>query len=145
MCLCAPSLESSLTLCDPMDCKPPGSSFHRILQAKYWSGLPCPPPGDLPDSGIEPASLRFFASASRGGGGPGRPAGEELHTEGRGRQTERRARVHKQGLEVTREQAWISESREKSRHHQCAPRVSGLCESCAFPPPSLLSLCSRMS
>ena len=21
-----------------------------------WSGLPCPPPGDLPDSGIEPAS-----------------------------------------------------------------------------------------
>ena len=23
---------------------------------KYWSGLPCPPPGDLPDSGLEPAS-----------------------------------------------------------------------------------------
>ena len=23
----------------------------------YWSGLPCPPPGDLPDSGIEPGSL----------------------------------------------------------------------------------------
>ena len=22
----------------------------------YWSGLPCPPPGDLPDAGIEPAS-----------------------------------------------------------------------------------------
>ena len=22
---------------------------------EYWSGLPCPPPGDLPDSGIEPA------------------------------------------------------------------------------------------
>ena len=22
----------------------------------YWSGLPCPPPGDLPDSGIEPRS-----------------------------------------------------------------------------------------
>ena len=21
---------------------------------KYWSGLPCPPPGDLPDPGIEP-------------------------------------------------------------------------------------------
>ena len=27
-----------------------------ILQAKYWSGLPCPPPGNLPDPGIEPAS-----------------------------------------------------------------------------------------
>ena len=23
----------------------------------YWNGLPCPPPGDLPDPGIEPASL----------------------------------------------------------------------------------------
>ena len=23
----------------------------------YWSGLPFPPPGDLPDSGIEPMSL----------------------------------------------------------------------------------------
>ena len=22
-----------------------------------WSGLPCPPPGDLPDPGIEPVSL----------------------------------------------------------------------------------------
>ena len=26
-------------------------------QASSWSGLPCPPPGDLPDLGIEPASL----------------------------------------------------------------------------------------
>ena len=24
---------------------------------EYWSGLPCPPPGDLPNSGIEPPSL----------------------------------------------------------------------------------------
>ena len=24
---------------------------------EYWSGLPCPPPGDLPDPGIEPMSL----------------------------------------------------------------------------------------
>ena len=31
---------------------------------EYWSGLPCPPPGDLPNSGIEPSSPciagRFF-------------------------------------------------------------------------------------
>ena len=26
---------------------------------EYWGGLPCPPPGDLPDPGIEPASLAF--------------------------------------------------------------------------------------
>ena len=30
---------------------------------EYWSGLPCPPPGDLPDLGIEPASLMSPASA----------------------------------------------------------------------------------
>ena len=28
---------------------------------EYWSGLPCPPPGDLPDSGIEPVSLTSAA------------------------------------------------------------------------------------
>ena len=26
---------------------------------EYWSGLPFPSPGDLPDPGIEPASLKF--------------------------------------------------------------------------------------
>ena len=37
----------------------------------YWSGLPCPPPGDLPDPRIEPASLtspalvgRFFTTST---------------------------------------------------------------------------------
>ena len=27
---------------------------------EYWSGLPCPPPGDLPDPGIEPRSLHLL-------------------------------------------------------------------------------------
>jgi len=31
---------------------------------EYWSGLPCPPPGDLLDSGIEPASLTSPALTS---------------------------------------------------------------------------------
>ena len=30
---------------------------------EYWSGLPCPPPGDLPDSGAEPESLMYPALA----------------------------------------------------------------------------------
>ena len=30
---------------------------------EYWSGLPCPPPGDLPDPGIEPTSLMSPALA----------------------------------------------------------------------------------
>ena len=36
-----------------------------------WSGLPCPPPGDLPEPGVEPASLNppvlaggFFATTA---------------------------------------------------------------------------------
>jgi len=28
---------------------------------EYWSGLPYPPPGDLPDPGIKPASPAFLA------------------------------------------------------------------------------------
>ena len=30
---------------------------------EYWSGLPCLPPGDLPDPGIEPSSLKSPALA----------------------------------------------------------------------------------
>ena len=30
---------------------------------EYWSGLPCPSPGDLPDPGIEPVSLTSPALA----------------------------------------------------------------------------------
>ena len=32
---------------------------------EYWNGLPCPPPGDLPDPGIKPVSLKSPASAGR--------------------------------------------------------------------------------
>ena len=32
---------------------------------EYWSGLSCPPPGDLPDPGIKPASLRSPALTGR--------------------------------------------------------------------------------
>ena len=32
---------------------------------EHWTGLPFPPPGDLPDPGMEPESLRSPALASR--------------------------------------------------------------------------------
>ena len=54
VCVCAQWLQLCPTLCNPMDCSLPGSSVHGILQEEYWSGLPCPPPGDLPNPGIEP-------------------------------------------------------------------------------------------
>ena len=80
MCMPAKSPQPCLILCDPMDCSLPGSSVHGIFQAWILSGLPCLPPGDLPDPGIEPMSLispalagRFFTTSttweaqSRGG------------------------------------------------------------------------------
>ena len=36
---------------------PPDSSVHGFLRQEYWSGLPFPSPGNLPDPGIEPQSL----------------------------------------------------------------------------------------
>ena len=32
--VCAKLLQSCLTHCDPMDCRPPGSSVHGVLQAE---------------------------------------------------------------------------------------------------------------
>ena len=48
-------LFSCVTLCHSMDCSLPGSSVHGIPQARILV-LPFPPPGDLPNPGIEPKS-----------------------------------------------------------------------------------------
>jgi len=40
----AKSLQSCLTLCDPIDGSPPGSPIPGILQARNWCGLPFPSP-----------------------------------------------------------------------------------------------------
>jgi len=37
----------------------------RFSRQEYWSGLQCPPPGDLPNPGIEPMSLSTQALAGR--------------------------------------------------------------------------------
>ena len=52
------------TLCDATDCSPPGSSLHRILQARIleWVAMPSSR-GSIPDPGIEPASLTSHALA----------------------------------------------------------------------------------
>ena len=61
--LCAKSLQSFLTLYDPMDYSPSSSSVHGILRQEYWNGFPCTPPEDLPDLGIEPRSPASSALA----------------------------------------------------------------------------------
>ena len=30
--------------------------YMGFSRQEYWSGLPCPPPGDLPDPGVKPSS-----------------------------------------------------------------------------------------
>ena len=42
-----------------MDCSPPGSSVHGILQARILEWIAMPPPGDLPEPGVEPMSIMF--------------------------------------------------------------------------------------
>ena len=52
---------------------------------EYWRGFPCPPPGDLPDLGIKPASLMspalehgFFITEPQGKRPPSRLIWEEM-------------------------------------------------------------------
>ena len=42
---------------DPIEGSLPGSSVHGLSRQEYWSGLPFPSPGDLPEAGIELESL----------------------------------------------------------------------------------------
>ena len=42
-----------LTLCDPMDCSPPGSSVHGTLQARILEWVAIPFSRGFPDPGIE--------------------------------------------------------------------------------------------
>ena len=69
--------QSCPSLCDPMDCSPPGSSIHGISQARilewvaisFWSGnngireTAISSSRDLPDPGIEPSPLTSPALA----------------------------------------------------------------------------------
>ena len=64
-----------------MDCSLPGFSIHGIFQdtgSGYWSGLPFPSPGDLPDPGIKPKFLMLQADAL-----PSEPPGNIVRKGGR--------------------------------------------------------------
>ena len=66
--------QSCLTLCNPMDCvarqAPLSVGFPRH---EHWSGLLFPPPGDLPDPGLEPRSTTLQADSL-----PSEPQGKPL-------------------------------------------------------------------
>ena len=69
-CMRGKSLQWRLTLYDPMECGLPGSSVHRISQARIleWVAMPLlqgvfPHPGIEPVSRVPPALAgRFFAT-----------------------------------------------------------------------------------
>ena len=58
------SLQLCPTFCEAMDCSPPDSSVHWILQARILEWVLFAPQGDLPDPGIEP---RFSVSSALAG------------------------------------------------------------------------------
>ena len=55
--------QSCLTLRDPMDCSPPGSSVHGIFQVRILKWVAISFPGDITDLGIEPGCPASPASA----------------------------------------------------------------------------------
>ena len=61
----AKSLQSCLTLCDPMDCSLPGSSVHGILQAITPEWVVMSSSRGFPGPGIEHRSLMSPAFAGR--------------------------------------------------------------------------------
>ena len=68
--------QSYPTLCNSIDCSLPGFSVHAEFSTQeYWSGLPCPPPGDLPNPGIEPRSPALQADSL-----PSEPLGKPENT-----------------------------------------------------------------
>ena len=57
MCVPGKSLQLCLTLCDLMNCIARQALLSmEFSRQEYCSELPCPPPGDLPNPGIEPTS-----------------------------------------------------------------------------------------
>ena len=57
VCVCVCVAELCPTLCDPMDCSQQAPLPLGFFWQEYWTGLPFPSPGDLPDPGIEPDLL----------------------------------------------------------------------------------------
>ena len=61
LCMLCSVSPSGLTLCNSMDYQAPLSM--EFSRQEYWSELPFPPPGGLPNPGIEPSSVSSPALA----------------------------------------------------------------------------------
>ena len=63
-CVHAQSLQTCPTLCDPMDCSPPGSSVHGILQARILEWVAVPSSWGSSQPRVRTRSLRSPALAA---------------------------------------------------------------------------------
>ena len=61
-CVCVRA-QFCQTLCDPMDCTFQALPSMGFSRQEYWSGLPFPSPGDLPNPEIEPRSPALQADS----------------------------------------------------------------------------------
>ena len=64
-CMLAKLLQSCPALCYPMNYSPQAPLSMGFPRQEYRSGLPCPPPGDLPKPGLKPLSLKSPALAGQ--------------------------------------------------------------------------------
>ena len=79
-CFCCLLTKACLTLCNPMDCSPPGFSVQGLSRQHCWISLPCPPPGMSPTPGCICIS-GIFCTGSQGPScwGSGERAHEPRH------------------------------------------------------------------
>ena len=56
---CFMHAQSCLILCDAINTARQAPLSMGFFRQEYWSGLPFPPPGDLPDTGTEPMSPEY--------------------------------------------------------------------------------------
>ena len=63
LCCCCLVTSVLPTVWDPVDCSPQAPLSMGFSRQEHWSGLPCPPPGDLPHPGIEPRSPSLQAGS----------------------------------------------------------------------------------
>ena len=65
LCVCAKAQQLCPTLCSPTDRGAWQATFVGFPRQEYRSGLPCHPPGGLPNPGIKPTSLMSPTLADR--------------------------------------------------------------------------------
>ena len=100
----------------------------RFSRQEHWSGLWCPPPGDLPDSGIEPGSPALQVAEP-----PGKPKKcswkVSIYCICGGKEIERRREISKKGSKKEREKR---EGRKENRSDS-SPPLSVSCQRCGCP------------